>query len=43
MSVWQVEEQTWHYSGQNITSVLRSAHRDGSLARKQLSFKRESA
>ncbi|MPC64313.1 hypothetical protein E2C01_058425 [Portunus trituberculatus] len=35
MSVWHVEKQTWHDSGQNIISVMRSAQRDGSLARKQ--------
>ncbi|MPC61700.1 hypothetical protein E2C01_055775 [Portunus trituberculatus] len=35
MSVWQVVEQTWHDSGQNITFVMRSAQKDGSLTRKQ--------
>ncbi|MPC54020.1 hypothetical protein E2C01_047926 [Portunus trituberculatus] len=34
-SVWQVEEQIWHDFGQNITSVIHWAHRDGSLTRKQ--------
>ncbi|MPC40073.1 hypothetical protein E2C01_033626 [Portunus trituberculatus] len=33
--IWQVEEQTWYDSGQNITSIMHSAHRDGSLTRKQ--------
>ncbi|MPC65579.1 hypothetical protein E2C01_059717 [Portunus trituberculatus] len=33
-SVWQVKEQTWHDSGQNIISVMCSAQRDESLTRK---------